>query len=93
MVRHGVTMAGTTRALPGKMRRALELAYAVEGVLAARVWQWPGRVAVGVRGSGAASQADLLRRVEIAVAGLRDLDESWDFGILDEPDAHAEPAL
>jgi hypothetical protein len=33
---------------------------------------------------------DLLHRVEIAVAGLRDAEESWDFGIL-EDDASRSP--
>ena len=70
--------------LPAKLKRALELAYAVDGVIAARVWQWPGRVAVGIRGSGAASPTDLIRRVQVAVAGLREADESWEFGILDD---------
>src|SRR5580693_968480 len=43
------TVATTTAdSLPVRLKRTLELAYAVEGVVAARVWQWPGRVAVGV---------------------------------------------
>jgi hypothetical protein len=75
------------RELPPKVRRALELAYAVEGVVSARVWQWPGCVAVGIRGSGSSSAADLLRRVQTAVAGLRNPDESWEFGILDDESA------
>jgi hypothetical protein len=73
--------------LPPKVRRALELAYAVEGVVAAKVWQWPGRMAVGVRGCSAASPTELLRRVESAVSGLRDPGESWEFGILDDAPA------
>lgn len=58
--------------------------YGVEGVVAARVWQWHGRVAVGVRGSCATAPLDLLRRVESAVSGLREPGESWEFGILEE---------
>jgi hypothetical protein len=58
--------------------------YAVEGVVAARVWQTPERFAVGVRGGAASAEAELLRRVEAAVAGLREPGETWDFGILDE---------
>jgi hypothetical protein len=69
--------------LPPRVERALELAYRVEGVIAARVWQWPGRVAVGVVAGKSASPADLLRRVEAAVSVLREPDELWDFGILD----------
>jgi hypothetical protein len=54
-------------------------------VVAARVWQWPGRVAVGVRGGNATSAPELIRRVEAAVAGLRETGETWDFGILEDP--------
>lgn len=68
--------------LSPRLRRMLELVYSVEGVLEARIWQWPGRVAVGVRGGNSTSPADLVRRVEVAVAGVRDPEESWDFGIL-----------
>jgi hypothetical protein len=69
-------------ALSPRLRRTLELVYGVEGVLEARIWQWPGRVAVGVRGGSTSSPTELVRRVEVAVAGLRDPEESWDFGIL-----------
>jgi len=62
----------------------LELVYGVEGVVAARVWQVPGRIAIGVRGGHATAPHELLSRVESAVAGLRPPDESWDFGILEE---------
>jgi hypothetical protein len=72
------------RDLPPRLRRTLELVYGVEGVVAARIWQWPGRIAVGVRGGMATAPTDLIRRVEEAVAGLRDADEAWDFGILDD---------
>jgi len=71
--------------LPRRLRRTLELVYGVNGVVAARIWQWPGRIAVGVRGGSATAPADLIRRVEAAVAALREPDEAWDFGILDEP--------
>jgi hypothetical protein len=64
------------------LRRTLELVYGVEGVLEARIWQWPGRVAVGVRGGQGTSPSDLVRRVEVAVAGIREPEEAWDFGIL-----------
>jgi hypothetical protein len=69
---------------PPRLRRAIELAYAVEGVVSARVWQWPGRVAVGVRGGANTSPAELLRRVESAVGALREPGETWDFGILED---------
>lgn len=66
-----------------RIRRTLELVYGVEGVTAARVWQWPGCVAVGVRPATLSAPSELLRRVESAVAGLREPDETWDFGLLD----------
>lgn len=69
--------------VPPRIRRALELVYGVEGVAAARVWHWPGTVAVGVRPALLSTPAELLRRVESAVAGLREPDETWDFGLLD----------
>jgi hypothetical protein len=80
-----------SRPLPPKVRRALELVYAVEGVVAARVWHWPGRIAVGVRGGSATSPMDLLRRVEIAVASLREAEEAWDFGILEDDSSRTPP--
>jgi hypothetical protein len=70
--------------LPPRLRRTLELVYGVEGVVAARVWQAPGRIAVGVRGGAATTPTDLLRRVESAVAGVREPGEAWDFGILED---------
>jgi hypothetical protein len=69
--------------LPPRIRRTLELVYGVEGVTAARVWHWPGRVAVGVRPTVLSAPGELLRRVESAVAGLREPDETWEFGFLD----------
>lgn len=79
--------------LPPRLRRALDLVYSVEGVVAARVWQWSGRVAIGVRGGCATVPASLLRRVESAVAGLREPDETWDFGILEDGALAAPPQL
>ena len=69
--------------LPPRLRRTLELVYGVEGVTAARVWHWPGRVAVGVRPAMLSAPSELLRRVESAVAGLREPEETWDFGLLE----------
>lgn len=70
--------------LSPRLRRALELVYGVEGVTSARVWAWSGKVAVGVRAAAAFAPAELLRRVEAAVAPLRDPGESWEFGLLDD---------
>jgi hypothetical protein len=64
------------------MRRALELVYAVDGVIGARIWQWPGRVAIGVTLATTSSQSEALRRVEAAVAAIRRPDETWEFGLL-----------
>jgi hypothetical protein len=74
-------------ALPARIRRTLELVYGVEGVTAARVWHWPGSVAVGVRPAALSAPSELLRRVESAVSGVREAGEQWDFGLLetDEP--------
>jgi hypothetical protein len=76
--------SGSHSDLPPRLRRALELAYGVEGVVAARVWQWPGRVAIGVCPGHATLPASLLGRVESAVAALREPGETWDFGILED---------
>jgi hypothetical protein len=77
--------------LPPRLRRALDLVYSIEGVVAARVWQWSGRVAIGVRGGNATLPSSLLRRVESAVAGLREPDETWDFGILEDAALAGQP--
>lgn len=69
--------------LTPRLRRTLELVYRVEGVTSARVWQWPGCVAVGVRGASMSAPSELLRRVESAVSGLREPEETWDFGLLE----------
>jgi hypothetical protein len=69
--------------LDPRLRRALELVYQVDGVSAARIWSWPGKIAIGVRGSG--SPADLLHRVEAATLPLREPDEAWEFGLLEDP--------
>lgn len=78
-----VIVAAKAPELPPRIRRTLELVYGVEGVTAARVWHWPGRVAVGVRPAVMTTPNDLLRRVEAAVAGVREHDEVWEFGLLE----------
>jgi len=86
-------MSDATTPLPPRLQRVLELAYAVEGVTAARVWQWPGRVAVAVRDGNPSAPGSLLHRVECAVAALREVGETWDFGILeDEAPTRADEA-
>ncbi len=66
-----------------RLRRTLELVYGVEGVTAARVWQWQGCVAIGVRPTTMSAPTELLHRVESAVSGLREPDETWEFGFLE----------
>lgn len=70
-----------------RLRRIVEVVYSVDGVHAARVWEWPEegktRIAVAVRPAQTASIGDLLRRVEAAVGGLQEPGESWEFGVLD----------
>ena len=78
-----MTDAPETPELPPRVRRILESVYAVEGVAAARVWLWPGKVAVGVRGTVNISSSELLRRVSSAVAPLKEPDEAWEFGLLE----------
>ena len=81
-----VSQAAAPAPLPPRIRRTLELVYRVEGVTAARVWHWPGNVSVGVRPGNLSAQSELLRRVEHAVSGLREPEETWDFGLLDSCD-------
>jgi hypothetical protein len=75
--------------IPPRLKRTLELVYHVEGVVAARVWQWTEnkgadeRVAVAIRATATTAPADVLRRVELAVEGMRQPGEAWDFGLLD----------
>jgi hypothetical protein len=69
--------------LTPRLRRTMELVYAVEGVTAARIWHWPGKIAIAVRPSSASAPSELLARVEAAVAGIREPGETWEFGILD----------
>lgn len=75
----------TSPTLPPRLRRALELVYAVEGVTAARVWSWGDRIAVGVRGSPTLSTAELLRRVEAATTPIQEPGETWEYGVLTDP--------
>jgi hypothetical protein len=70
--------------LPPRLRRTLELVYQVEGVAAARVWVWTGKVAIGIRAMPNHGAGDLLKRVESAVAPLREPNETWEFGMMDD---------
>ena len=70
--------------LPPRVLRILEICYQVEGVASARVWQWDGTVAVGVRGLPTIAFSELIRRVEIALAPVREPGETWEFGLLED---------
>lgn len=90
MAHHGAawyprSVTTSNTAVPATVRRILEVVYSVEGVIAARVWQQPGTIAVGVRGGAGTTPGDLLHRVESAVVGLREPGVSWEFGWLQEP--------
>jgi hypothetical protein len=82
-------MSDESRPEPPRLRRTLELVYGVEGVVAARIWQWTEnsgrdeRVAIAVRANTASSPDEVLRRVEVAVSAVRQPGESWEFGLLD----------
>lgn len=66
-----------------RVRRTLELVYQVEGVVAAKVWAMPDRVAVGVKLGNGHGAAEVIARIEVVTAGLRAQGETWDFGLLD----------
>lgn len=69
--------------LDPRVRRTLELVYQVEGVVAAKVWALPDRVAVGVRIGNGHGSAEVISRIQAVTVGLREPGESWDFGLLD----------
>jgi hypothetical protein len=77
--------------LSPRIRRVLEHVYGVEGVLGVRVTEFPGEggavlVAIGVRVAPTENPHATLRRVEQAVAHLRQPGETWELGLLgDEP--------
>lgn len=67
-----------------RARRIEEAILEVDGVIAVRVWELPGRVEIGVRVSPADTVNDVLRRVDEYIDALRDGDEVWEVGILSE---------
>jgi hypothetical protein len=76
--------ATSSEDLPPRARRILSVVYAVEGVATARVWIWSDKVAVGLRPTSAIGSDELFRRVSAAVAPLREMDETWEFGLLED---------
>ena len=69
--------------LDPRVRRTLELVYQVEGVVAAKVWAMPDRVAVGVRVGSGHGAPEVMARLQAVTVGLREPGEAWDFGLLD----------
>jgi hypothetical protein len=69
--------------LDPRIRRTLELVYQVEGVVAAKVWAMPDRIAVGVRIGAGHGPSEVIARIEQVTLGLREPGEAWDFGLLD----------
>ena len=69
--------------LDPRIRRTLELVYQVEGVVAAKVWAMPDRMAVGVRLGSGHGASEVIARIEQVTLGLREPGEAWDFGLLD----------
>lgn len=76
-------MEASSRPVPSRVRRMIELVYNVPGVAGVRVWEWPGHVSIGVRPTAMATPSLLIREVERAVAGLIEPGEIWDFGFLE----------
>ncbi len=66
-----------------RLKRAVELAYEVDGVVAARVWRWENDFFVGV--VTACGSDVVLRVVTAAIAGLAQPEETWSVGLLQDP--------
>jgi hypothetical protein len=75
--------APSTSDIDPRVRRTLELVYQVEGVVAAKVWAMPDRVAVGVKLGNGHGAPDVIARIQVVTAALRAPGEAWDFGLLE----------
>jgi hypothetical protein len=80
----GGDAAGAPESLQARLRRAMEVVYGVEGVTGARIWQWTGRIAVGLHVSPRSLSSEVIERVRSAVAPLQGEGEAWEFGLLDD---------
>lgn len=69
--------------LDPRIRRTLELVYQVEGVVAAKVWAMPDRVAVGVKIGTGHGPSEVMARLEQVTVALREPGETWDFGLIE----------
>lgn len=75
-------MSDSAAAAARRTRRIEESILEVEGVIAVRVWELPGRVEIGVRVSPADTPPDVIKRVREHVDALREDEEVWDVGVL-----------
>ena len=69
--------------LDPRIRRTLELVFQVEGVVGAKVWAMPERIAVGVKIGAGHGAPEVLARIEQVTVALREPGETWDFGLLE----------
>ncbi len=69
--------------LDPRIRRTLELVFQVSGVVGAKVWSMPDRMAVGVKIGAGHGAAGVLARLEQVTVALREPGETWDFGLLE----------
>lgn len=77
-------MSEPSAAASRRSRRIEEAILEVEGVIAVRIWELPGRVEIGVRVSPADTAPDVIKRVREHVEALREDEEAWDVGVLAE---------
>jgi hypothetical protein len=56
----------------------------LEGIVTVRVWELPNHVEIGVRVAPSDTPADALKRVHELVDALREGEELWSVGLLDE---------
>ena len=72
---------------PQESRRSQRIKEAVlelNGVIAVRVWELPGRVEIGVQVSPSDTPSDVLNRVQELAQALREGEETWEVGLLAE---------
>jgi hypothetical protein len=69
---------------PQRLRRIESAVLELEGVASVRVWELEGAVEIGVRVAPACTVADVLGRVSELSATLREGEERWEVGVLDE---------
>ena len=78
-------------ATSSRLRRVVDVAYQVDGVLGVRAWVLPEGVTVAVQVSPRAGPTDVLRTVEAALAALREPGEQLHVGLMDGPAGISPP--